>query len=386
MAEIAVVHPDLETRGGAESVCMHVLETLQADHQLTLLTLNRPDIRALNRYYQTEVRPPDVRLAGRLGPLVTRLAGYRFARLQAALLGRYARDCATEFDLVFGTKNELGIEGSSIQYVLNPQFAAADPGIDRTNAVRQAYNRVCQQIVGVSERTLRSATYLATSDWTADALEDTYSVRAETIYPPVDVSAFPGQPWDDREAGFVTIGRIGPSKRILRNVEIVTHLRQRGHDVHLHVAGPTTDGEYAEHVERVAAEKSFVSIEGSLSREELIDLIVTHKYGLHGRPYEHFGIAVAELVAGGTIPFAPDSGGQREILGGDSRLLYDSAEDAVETIDAVLSDRNTRYDLRASLDDAASAFGRDRFAEEIRAVVGRELAKPEPVGVSQPNR
>jgi len=76
--------------------------------------------------------------------------------------------------------------------------------------------------------------------------------------------------------------------------------------------------------------------------------------------------------------------------------LYDSAEDAVEMIDAMLSDRSTRDALRASLDDATSAFGRDRFAEEIRAIVRqvltgrtpmeRELAEPKPVGVNQPNR
>lgn len=34
------------------------------------------------------------------------------------------------------------------------------------------------------------------------------------------------------------------------------------------------------------------------SRAKSADLIVNHKYGLHRRPNKHFGIAVAELVAG----------------------------------------------------------------------------------------
>jgi glycosyltransferase involved in cell wall biosynthesis len=380
MAEIAVVHPDLGIRGGAESVCMNVLEALQDDHELTLFTLVRPDRHALNRYYRTAVRPLDVRLAGRFGPMISRAAGHRLAGLQAALLGRYAREHTGGHDLAFSTKNEFALNVPSIQYVHSPQFATADPGIDRTNAVQQGYDRLCRRVAGVDERTLRSGTYVANSDWTGGVLEDAHGVGAETIYPPVDIASFSDRSWDEREAGFVTIGRVGPSKRILRNIGIITRLRERGHAVHLHVAGPTTDGEYAERVGRVAAEKSFVSIEGSLSREGLIDLIVSHKYGLHGRPYEHFGIAVAELVAGGAIPFAPDSGGQREILGGDSRLLYDSAEDAVETIDAVLSDRSTRDDFWASLDDAASAFERDRFAEEIRAIVGQVLTGRTPMG------
>jgi len=373
MAEIAVVHPDLGIRGGAESVCMNVLEALQNDHQLTLFTLGRPDIDALNRYYRTAVRPPDVRVAGRLGPAISRGAGHRLAKLQAALLGRYARTHTLEYDLVFSTKNEFSVDTPSIQYVHSPQFAAADPGIDRTNSLQAAYDYTCRRIAGVTDRTLRSPTYLANSGWTADVLEEAHGVRAETVYPPVDVSSFPERPWDERESGFVTIGRVGPSKRILRNIEITERLRERGHEVHLHVAGPTTDGEYAERVECEASGREFVSIEGSLARAELVDLITSHRYGLHGRPYEHFGIAVAELVAGGTIPFAPGSGGQREILGGDSRLLYRSTDDAVETIDGVLSDRNSQRVLRANLDDAASAFGRDRFAREIRGVVERVL-------------
>lgn len=373
MANIAVVHPDLEIRGGAESVCMHVFEALQADHELTLFTLAEPDVHALNEYYRTAVRPPAIRLAGQLGPTVSRIAGHRLASLQMALLSRYAREQAVEFDLVFSTKNEVGVDGPSIQYVLSPQFATADPGIDQASPLQGAYDRVCRRLAGVTERTLRRGTYVATSEWTADALKDTHGVCAETIYPPVDVDSFPEYPWDEREAGFVTIGRVGPSKRILRNVEVIERLRERGHDIHLHVAGPTTDSEYADRVQQVAAKRPFVSIEGALSREELIDLVVSHKYGLHGRPYEHFGIAVAELAAGGAIPFAPDSGGQREILRGNERLLYRSVDDAVTTIDRVLADEGRQRALRASLRDAAARFGRDRFAAEVRDVVGRVL-------------
>jgi glycosyltransferase involved in cell wall biosynthesis len=369
MAEIAVVHPDLGGRGGAESVCMHVLETLQSGHDLTLFTLARPDVPALNRYFGTDVHPLRIRFAGRLGPALNRRGDHRFATLQAALLGRYVRERATGYDLVVSTKNEFAVDVPSIQYVHSPQFAAADPGIDRENSVQWAYDRLCRRIAGIDEHALRSATYLTNSEWTAGVLEDAHGVHAETVYPPVDASSFPERPWDEREDGFLTIGRIGPSKRVVRNIEVVDALRERGHDVHLHVVGPTTDGEYATRVEREAARRAFVSLEGALDRDDLIELVVGHKYGLHGRPYEHFGIAVAELVAGGAIPFAPDAGGQREILRADPRLLYGSAGEAVATIDAVLSDPDAQRALRATLRDAASAFGPERFADEIRTVV-----------------
>ena len=373
MADVAVVHPDLEVHGGAENVCMHIIEALQSEHDLTLFTLNLPDLPALNRYFRTNVSPVRICLAGRLGPALNRRVGHRLAKFQAVLLGRQVDECINGYDLVFSTKNEFAFDTPSIQYVHSPQFVAADPGIDRTHIIQRTYDRLCHRLAGVREESLRSATHLANSNWTADVLNDAYDVHAETVYPPVDTSIFPDRPWADRETGFVSIGRVGPSKRVIHNIDVVGALRERGHDIHLHIAGPTTDDKYAERVKREAARRAFVFLEGALDRDELVDLIANHKYGLHGRPYEHFGIAVAELVAGGAIPFAPNSGGQQEILSEDTRLLYDSTEGAIEKIDAVLSNRISQRDLRAEHQNIASAFGRDRFIAEIQTIVRQEL-------------
>ena len=376
MAEIAVVHPDLRVRGGAEDVCMHVLEALQGEHDLTLLTYVGPDFAELNRYYDTSVEPPDVRIAGSLAPHFCRVAGGRLRRLQVALLGRYLRRHATDFDLVVSTRNEFAIDGPSVQYVHNPQFTVADPGLERAGAVSAWYNRTCSTVAGVSPDTFADATVLTNSDWTGEAVERAYGVETETVYPPVDVEEFPERPWEARETGVLTIGRVDASKRILRNVEVVERLRERGHDLHLHVVGPVADGEYAERVEAAAADREFVTVEGPVDHDELVELIASHRYGLHGRPYEHFGIVVAELVAGGALPFAPDSGGQREILGGDPRLLYDSVDDAVEKMDRVLSDREVERAVRRDLLDARPGLDPARFKARVRDVVDRRLAPP----------
>ena len=374
MSDLAVVHPDLGTRGGAESVCMQVLEALQDDHDLSLFTLSRPDVPALNDYFDTDVRPPEIRLAGLAAPEVRARADNRLLRLQAALLGRYVHRRADRFDLVVSTKNEFDFGAPSVQYVHSPQFASTDPGLDRAGLPRRTYEGICNALAAPDGDDLHGATVLANSRWTAGVVEETYGVDAETVYPPVDGSEFPERAWTEREDGFLTIGRIGPSKRVLRNVGAVERLRERGHDVHLHVVGPTTDDDYSRRVERAAAEREFVTLEGAVDRETLIDLVTTHRYGLHGRPYEHFGIAVAELVAGGTVPFAPASGGQREVLGEDDRLLYDSADDAVEKIDRVLSDPELQRSLRERLDAVSPAPDPGGFRANVRGIVERALA------------
>jgi glycosyltransferase involved in cell wall biosynthesis len=374
MTTIAVVHPNLMTRGGAENVCMHVLEALQTDHDLTLFTLTQPDIDALNRFFRTNVSPLEIRLAGTLGPGLSRTLDHRLSRLQAAFLGRYVHRHVEEYDLVFSTKNEFMLPAPSIQYIHSPQFAEADPGIDRINPTQRMYNRFCDRVAGPTEQTLRSSRYLANSEWTADAFAETYGVSAETVYPPVDGSKFPERSWTEREPGFLTIGRIGPSKHILENMDLVAELRARGHDVHLHVVGPTTDAEYSDQVEDEAEGREYVSVEGAVEHDELVELIAGHRYGLHGRPFEHFGIAVAELIAGGTIAFAPNSGGQREILNEDSRLLYDSSADAIEKIDRVLSEQPLQETLREDLRDTQTMFSRQQFVENVRGIVNEVIA------------
>ncbi|WP_164974767.1 glycosyltransferase family 4 protein [Halegenticoccus tardaugens] len=353
---------------------MHALEALQSEHDLTLFTFERPDIDELNEYFRTDVVDVQVQVAGSIGPKLRERAGHRFLKLQAALLGRYIRRHEDGFDLILSTKNEFSFETPSVQYIHSPQFAKADPGLDKVDPINQAYDAVCRALAGVDASRIEDAVLLANSDWTAGVVADAYGASAETVYPPVNTSQFPRRAWEDREPGFLTIGRIGPSKRILQNVEVVATLRERGHDVHLHVIGPTTDGEYCDRVRERAAELEFVHVEGAVEYDRLLDLIASHRYGLHGRPYEHFGIAVAELLAGGTIPFAPNSGGQREILAEDPRLLYDSPKEAVTKIDRILSDDALQREIRESFRTDDLPFDREAFEENVRTVVERASA------------
>jgi glycosyltransferase involved in cell wall biosynthesis len=112
---------------------------------------------------------------------------------------------------------------------------------------------------------------------------------------------------------------------------------------------------------------------GEVGYDRLAELIAGHRYGLHGRPYEHFGIVVAEYVAGGAIPFVPDSGGQREIVGGAPELCFADPDEAVEKIDRVLSDAALQRRLRGDLENGCEAFAADRFRDRIRDLVGEAL-------------
>lgn len=374
MAKVAVVHPVLSYhQGGAEAVCMHVLEALQDRHEVSLVTWNEPDLSQLNRYFNTEVSAGRIRThqVGLPAALVHVLLS-RAATMKQALLHRFVRRVTLEYDLVVSTQGLFYLAQPSVQYVHYPEPPILEHGRDRT--AFEPYYRLCEAVFSFDTPPAADGAILANSRWTAARIEEVQGAEADVVYPPVDVGQFAGQPWEERERGFVTIGRVGPLKRVIQSIEVIVALRERGHDVHLHVVGPPTNGAYYQRIVRKAAGYEYVHVEGELEFEELVETVCSHRYGIHGMREEHFGIAVAQMIAGGAIPFVPGGGGQVEIVDGRKELLYRSAAEAVEKIEHVLTDRTRQEELHHELRARATKFGRERFRREIRRRVREKLA------------
>jgi glycosyltransferase involved in cell wall biosynthesis len=371
-------------KGGAEGVGMNVLEALQDHYDVTLLTLTHPDIAELNSYYNTAVdeRKIDVQQIGWMTPTLYKQTK-RFHLMKNALVSRLMAGRADEFDLVFCTYNELSLPSRSLQYIHMPQFRRWTNN-DDSSPFASIYDEVCKAIEGFDVELIGTNHLLANSEWTAEVTEETYGTRPEVVYPPVDTEGFVDTPWEEREDGFVAVGRIGPKKNVLRTIGIIESLYDRGHDVHLHIIGPPHGTEYMARVEKAAEQHDFVYLEGVMERQALVELVCNHKYGIHGKGHEHFGMAVAELAAGGTIPFVPNGGGQREIVHEREELLYETTEEAVEKIGRVLSNPELRTELRGELDDIEERFGRSRFKRTVREVVEETLNEPEPMARTTP--
>jgi len=393
MARIAVVHPDFDFTkiGGEEVICMHVLEALQDHHDLSLFTFASPELKELNEFASTEVDTDGVTVS-RLGSVssltqaastANRMSGGGLGLQRPLLIAAFNRLLTRRLqsvDYAISTSNELTLPDPSMQYIHFPRYNLSriteEYGV--SGPVSTAYDRFCATLGGITPGAVRGSTLLTNSNWTADVVESIYGTRPRVVYPPLDTEAFgAGTPWEDRQSGFVSVGRLTPAKNVLRNVEIVRQLYDRGHDVHLHLVGPTaTDHEhYRREIERKAAEHEFVHLDGRLDRDEMIDTITSHRYGLHGKKYEHFGIAVAELVAGGTIPFIRNASGQREVVNEQEEIMYDTVEDAVEKIERVLESADEQRRIRDDLPDVERQFGRARFKNTVQDLIEEDLAE-----------
>ncbi len=374
MARIAVAHTDLMAKGGGEGVCMTALEALQTDHHVELFTLTRPDFTELNRYFNTDVDPVPVRQA-RWAASALELIDIPLYNFRNALLNRHVERHREEFDLIVSTDNELSVDPPTIQYIHTPRFGrlVTSKRVGEDGFVDHLYDRLSYRIGGFNADQIRSSTLLTNSRWMANVIQDVYDVRPGVVHPPVDTEGFAPRPWGEREDGFVTVGRLARYKNIAETIRIVDGVREHGHDVHHHVVGPSYDPAYRRELETMADAREYVSLEGELPREELIELLCAHRYGLHGKRHEHFGMAVAELVAAGAIPFVPDNGGQRDIVDRREELLYRTTDEAVEKIDRVLTDPQLRRDVRIDPRPVEAQVGRDRFREAIQALVRATL-------------
>lgn len=387
MARIAHIHWQFQFKGGGENVAMHVLEALRDEHDITLLTESPVNFDELNDHFGTDVQDIEVEIPSRAGVpsdtllslMRNRLHGGRFGFLRPLPLIIANWVCEPYFrdaDLVINTTCEMVSDKPTIQYVHYPLHNRyRNPySTPPENALFDWTNQLFLRAEGLNSIP-DDHLMLTNSGWTADLLDTMYDTQPRVVYPPIDTSDFGDTPApEERENGFVILGRITPGKKILRAIDIIEGVRSCGHDVHLHIVGATSDEEYAKKVRKTAAERRFVSFEGQVSREELVRILETHRYGIHAQEYEHFGMAVAELVAAGILPFVHDSGGQRGIVNTQLQLMYNNEDDGVRKINEVLFGSGLESKLRAGLPDIDEKYGARHFKQKIRKIVDEALA------------
>jgi glycosyltransferase involved in cell wall biosynthesis len=366
VARIAVLHNTLDLRGGADAVCLHVCRALR-EQDVTLYTISETDPHDLGQLFGIEVdvrvrHPPAGRALARAFATAAPHIGPQLAA-RSALLARWVRPRLGEYDLVVSTANEFALPVPSVQYVHFPQFSLAacppaDPG---------RLNGLWTRLAGVDGGLPENTTLAANSGWTAAVVDALYGRRPSVVYPPVD-RIETGVPWHEREQGVVAVGRLAPDKRVLDAISVVDGVRECGHDCHLHVVGSAAPAyrDYVNRVERATRRRPYVHLERDIDRDRLETLLGTHRYGLNTKPQEHFGMSLAECVAAGMIAFAPDSGGQVEILDSRQDRLFDTPDEAADLLAAAVE----RGD-RPTLD--RDRFASERFHEQIRALVAQRL-------------
>lgn len=376
MKRLLLVHHTLHPPGGGSAVGAWAIQALRDKFDITVLTWTPADVARINRAFGTDLRDDGVHwvTASESVRKVIEAIPMPLALFTMHLLIRRAKAMQREqrFDVVVGTMNEIDVGERAIQYIHYPWAKFPRPNSDyrwyHFNLPLLAYRWLCTTISGYRNDLVNHNVTLANSDWTGDVYERLYGTRTRTLYPPVP-GGFPEIPFDARENGFVCLGRISAEKELEKLIKILAGVRARGHDIQFHIIGHHDNSAYGRHLTRIAeAHGKWITFHHDLPRDELVSLIARNRYGIHGMVGEHFGIAPAELQRGGCITFVPDDGGPVEIVDHDERVIYRSADDAVEKIDRVLGDPDLRASILADIPERARQFSEQRFMTELLEV------------------
>ena len=391
--QILFVQAGTEPLGGKEAVFAWALQSVCSTYEVTVFTWNASvNTAGCNRQYGSSLAQGDFRLK-RPGVMLRALCRLIVAldpdpaSIQpAVLLMRLAKRISGGYDLAIACEMETDFGVPGLQYIHYPWLGAFAPALEAFENLRgwrkvkgflNGQLRPWMWLGGFSLRRMRANRTLTNSDWTGRGVQAAYGLESATLHPPAP-GVFSSVPWAERENGFLCIGRIHPSKRIDWVIEALEPLRAEIPGLRLHIVGKT--GDQAEDLryfrflqQKVESRAGWITIYPDLSRRELEDLAARQRYGVHAMIDEHFGIAIAEMMRAGCIPFVHDSGGAPEIVSHDPRLLYKSAEELRSRILRVVRAPEEQHALSAALRGSAERFSPKRFMEDFLKIVESAL-------------
>lgn len=375
---VLIIQPSLQPPGGGNAVAAWAVQALRDYCDVSLLTWKPVDCAPINRFFGTSLKADDFEVHlfnQRLLHLLDNLP-LPLTLLKTCLLFRSCRKHlqSHNYDVVVSTINETDFGRPGIQYIHFPWDYEPRPDADLrwyhgVGLLLWIYRRFCRWISGIREQGVCENLTLVNSDFIGRKIHERYGIEPVTLYPPVPGN-FPNVSWQDREDGFVCIGRISPEKELEKVIEIIAAVREQGHNMQLHLIGTQDNPRYTRRILNLASQfQTWINVYLDLSRNELVDLVARNRYGIHGMIDEHFGIAVAELVQAGCVTFVPDRGGPVEIIARREELMYGSKQEAVEKINRVVSDVKLQVSLHGEMKKQRQHFTSSLFVERFRQFV-----------------
>ena len=357
--------------GGAEAVCLWILEALKKTYDLTLFTIFDVDFDKLNSMYGTQLSQEMVKIRV-IFPTVTKtLLKFLFANmnnrnlaiLAMHLLLRHLKAHNQEYDLLLSGYNAVDFGRVGIQYVHWINVIPND-GL---------YGKISNS----SLENVKLNISITNSFAVSKLLKDKYAIDAKVVYPPVLLKD-KNISWGQKENAFICSGRLTAAKAPHKAIQILKKVRKKGFDVKLYITGGgggIYGWKYKRTLKKMANENSeWVKLYENLPYKEYVNILAKCRYGIHYK-LEPFGISIAEMMKAGAIPIVRNkrghsAAGQVEILGEENQeLFFENQDEAVEKITNILQNSKIQEKLQASLLKRKDIFSTDRFMTGICQVV-----------------
>ncbi len=383
---LAIIYLRTQGGGGALGVAAWMIHVLQDVYDVSVLTLDRCDPEKWNDRYGTSIRTEDVKWISFEAHHPKRAAFLKRLKMVTVdqyLAMKWSTSCLAGDVVRVSANNEMAFGCRGLQYIHFPMLTVSRPDLARLigqpgTASKEVMARVCRLLFRVNTTDLKRNYTLSNSQWTCRAYEEFYGdgTAAGWLYPPCTMSGVPDHAeWLQRDPGIVIVGRLVPMKRVEDGLRIVRGLRDLGHDLHVHVVASGGDAAYRQRLQQEFGDAEWLFWEENISRDALLALIGTHRYGMHCNHNEHFGMATAELSGSGCLVLGHNSGGTCEILP-DPAQRYRSVEEGMKRLVRMHTDPELQARLLALHRQHAQTFTAEAFSEHLKRWVAEFLADP----------
>lgn len=374
--KIAIIYPEFGL-GGSEARPLWLITALKDEYDVFLITTGNFNLEKLNIAYGTNLKKEDFKI-------ILIKPGFRlfkkFDALRNYKIIRFCKKNFHNFDLMISGYNTMDFGGKGIQFIADFSFSdelrrhfdsqskSSRKWFYKKSFLRIVYLWFAKIISGSSKNGFKNNITVSNSKWTAGVIKDKFGINSRIIYPSV-VGGGNSIPFEDREMGFLCVGRISPEKRIEKIISIIKKVREVNKEIHLHIIGGRNESEYCKLVKKLCEDnKEWCFFEGEMIGSKKNNFIASHKFGISGRENEPFGISVAEMVKSGCIVFVPNGGGQTEIVL-EKSLIYEDENDAVKKIKSVLDNGKLQSYLLLNLLESARRFSEEIFMKEAKEII-----------------
>ncbi|MEM3084814.1 MAG: glycosyltransferase [Nitrososphaerales archaeon] len=366
----AVIHHNLNSRGGGERVAVNTIELLKdMGFTVELVTSQKPEFEAIEKAYGRKI---EVDRVIALFPFKFKYFGI-YQRLFTIIPALRVRDA----DIVINTHGDvlpyyLPAGVPYIAYLHFPVLALMlkeYPSKYQNSLFWKAYFKPYKYLTEtLMDYGMKRGTILTNSNFSKEAIKKIYpDIEPIIIYPPVDVERFSQVlNSNNRVDKILVVSRYTPEKKLENTIKIIKMLPR---NIKLQIIGSLIPANYPYYQKllKIANEEEVrgrVSMLINASFETLLGAMATSKAYLHTMVGEHFGISIVEAMAAGLIPVVPNHGGQTEFV--PSIYHYRNLEHASQIILQVMN--SNQYE-RNALNKIANKFSESTFKESMKKLI-----------------
>lgn len=255
---------------------------------------------------------------------------------------------------------------------LLPQLDVVSPGLRGLpyRVIRALYRGYLKNRFPVYEYH-RGSPYVINAQYTADLFEEAHGVRLPVINPPIDLSSRSFSDHDIHQRDTITyFSRFIDYKR----PEMVLALAERFPNQRVLLMGGVKPANrvYFQLLQDIARQKKLantVFLDNPNDERVKEELSRTRFYVFPG-VNEHFGMATAEAIGSGAVPFVHDSGGQREIV--PDRQLRFTDDQFIEKFAGLMALSSDELNtIRKRLAAHVQQFSEAVFIEKMLAIMSQ---------------